>query len=102
MAVSIQLALAADFGTTPDCQWSVLEAKWGLVPDMVGTIPLLEQLPLDVAKRLAMTGETFSGTRAAEWGVASGVADDPSVLAEGRSRKSWSGRRIRSPHRRNS
>ena len=79
----IQLALAADFRyTTPDCQWSVLEAKWGLVPDMAGTIPLLEQLPLDVAKRLAMTGETFSGTRAAEWGVASGVADDPSVLAE--------------------
>ena len=31
----IQLALAADFRfTTPDCQWSVLEAKWGLVPDM--------------------------------------------------------------------
>ena len=39
----IQLALAADFRfTTPDCQWSVLEAKWGLVPDMSGTVALAE------------------------------------------------------------
>ena len=54
----IQLALAADFRfTTPDCQWSVLEAKWGLVPDMSGTVPLAELTTADVAKRLVMTGE---------------------------------------------
>ena len=58
----IQLALAADFRfTTPDCQWSVLEAKWGLVPDMSGTVPLAELTTADVAKRLTMTGEVFSG-----------------------------------------
>lgn len=74
----IQLALAADFRfTTPDCQWSVLEAKWGLVPDMSGTVPLVELVGADVAKRLVMTGEVFSGTQAAEYGLASGVADDP-------------------------
>ena len=34
----LQIALAADLRmTTPDAQWSVLEAKWGLVPDMSGT-----------------------------------------------------------------
>ena len=53
----IQLALAADFRfTTPDCQWSVLEAKWGLVPDMSGTVSLAELTTADVAKRLVMTG----------------------------------------------
>lgn len=78
----IQLALAADFRfTTPDAKWSLLEAKWGLVPDMSGTIPLVEQVPLDLAKRLAMTGEVFSGEQAAAWGIASGVADDPAVPA---------------------
>lgn len=78
----IQLALAADFRfTTPDCQWSVLEAKWGLVPDMSGTIPLTELVTPDVAKRLVMTGEVFSGQQAAEFGIASGSADDPGELA---------------------
>jgi enoyl-CoA hydratase/carnithine racemase len=74
----IQLALAADFRfTTPDAQWSVLEAKWGLVPDMSGTVPLVELVGADVAKRLAMTGEVVPGSEAVTLGLASGVADDP-------------------------
>jgi len=74
----IQLALAADFRfTTPDCQWSVLEAKWGLVPDMSGTVPLAELTTADVAKRLTMTGEVFSGEQAVAYGIASGAAEDP-------------------------
>ena len=61
----IQLALACDFRfSTPDCQWSVLEAKWGLIPDMSGTIPLVELVGADVAKRLTMTGEIISGEQA--------------------------------------
>lgn len=79
----LQLALAADFRfTTPDAQWSVLEAKWGLVPDMGGTIPLVEQLPLDLAKRLTMTGEVFSGEQAAAWGLATAAEVDPAKAAE--------------------
>ena len=74
----IQLALAADFRfTTPDCQWSVLEAKWGLVPDMSGTVPLTELTTADVAKRLVLTGEVFSGDQAVAYGLATGVAEDP-------------------------
>lgn len=74
----IQLAVAADFRfTTPDAQWSVLEAKWGLVPDMGGTVPLRELVGADVAKRLVLTGEVVSGEQAVEIGLASGVADDP-------------------------
>lgn len=78
----IQLALAADFRfTTPDCQWSVLEAKWGLVPDMSGTVTLAELVPADLAKRLVMTGEVFSGEQAVEYGIASGVDPAPEQLA---------------------
>ena len=77
-ARGIQLALAADFRfTTPDCQWSVLEAKWGLVPDMSGTVPLAELTTADVAKRLVMTAEVFSGEQAVEYGLATGAAEDP-------------------------
>ena len=79
----IQLALAADFRfTTPDCRWSVLEAKWGLVPDMSGTVPLSEVVRADVAKRLVLTGEVLSGTEAAEVGLATDVADDPMKPAQ--------------------
>lgn len=74
----LQLALAADFRfTTPDAQWSILETKWGLVPDMSGVRALSEQVGLDVAKRLTMTGEVISGVRAVELGLASEVAQDP-------------------------
>lgn len=78
----IQMALAADFRfTTPDCQWSILEAKWGLVPDMSGTVALAELVGADLAKRLVMTGEVFSGEQAVEYGIASGVAEDPTKPA---------------------
>lgn len=78
----IQLALAADFRfTTADCQWSIMEAKWGLVPDMSGTVALAELVPADLAKRLVMTGEVFSGEQAVEYGIATGVADDPTAAA---------------------
>lgn len=78
----IQLALGADFRfTTPDCKWSIMEAKWGLVPDMGGTVPLAELVPADLAKRLVFTGEIFSGQQAADWGIATGVAEDPLVPA---------------------
>jgi enoyl-CoA hydratase/carnithine racemase len=78
----LQLAVGADFRfTTPDATWSILEAKWGLIPDMAGTVPFAELLPADVVMRLAMTGETFTGARAAELGLATEVSDDPLAAA---------------------
>jgi enoyl-CoA hydratase/carnithine racemase len=70
----LQLAMAADWRiTTSDAEWSILEAKWGLVPDMSGMQSLSQQLRADVLKRLTVTGENFDGTRAVEYGVASEV-----------------------------
>ncbi|GAA1753064.1 crotonase/enoyl-CoA hydratase family protein [Nostocoides vanveenii] len=78
----IQLALAADFRfTTPDAQWSVMESKWGLVPDMSGVHALSQLIPIDIAKRLSMTGEIISGERAAQLGLATAVASDPHTAA---------------------
>ena len=78
----LQIALAADLRmTTADAQWSVMEAKWGLVPDMSGVQALSQQVRMDVAKRLTMTGEVVSGSRAVELGLASEVHDEPFVAA---------------------
>ncbi|BBH69887.1 enoyl-CoA hydratase/isomerase family protein [Actinoplanes sp. OR16] len=74
----IQIALAADFRfCTPDSQWSVLEGKWGIIPDMSGIRTLTEVVGPDVAKRLTMTAERFDGTEARRLGLATELADEP-------------------------
>jgi len=79
----MQLALAADFRfATPDCELSILEAKWGLIPDMTGTVTLRELVPIDVAKRLTMTGASFSGTEAKAMNLVTEVAADPLAAAQ--------------------
>ena len=78
----LQLALGADFRlTTPDAQWSIMEAKWGLVPDMSGTVPLAELVPSDVAMSLTMSGRIISGQEAAGLGLATHAHDDPQTAA---------------------
>lgn len=78
----LQIALAADFRfTTPDAQWSVLEGRWGLVPDMTGIRTLAEQVGKDRAKRLVMTAAWFSGEDAARWGLATEAVADPCAAA---------------------
>lgn len=79
----LQIALGADFRfSTPDAQWSVLEAKWGLIPDMSGIKSLTELVGIDTAKLLTMTGDTFDGERAKELGLVTEVTPDPMGAAD--------------------
>ena len=74
----IQIALATDIRfATPDTRFSVMEIKWGLIPDMTGTQTLRHLVPLDVAKELTFTGRVLSGTEAAELGLVTHLCDDP-------------------------
>jgi len=74
----LQIALGADFRyATPDASFSVMEGKWGLIPDMGGNLALRELLPKDTAMRLAMTAEIITAQAALETGLISGVSDDP-------------------------
>jgi enoyl-CoA hydratase/carnithine racemase len=80
---ALQIALAADFRfSTPDCEFSIMEVKWGLIPDMTGSITLRELLPIDQAKQLTMTGELFDGRRAKALNLVTEVSEDPMALAE--------------------
>lgn len=77
-----QIALGADIRIcAPDARFSVLEIKWGLIPDMTGTWMLPRLVGLDVAKELTFTGRMVSGTEAVELGLATRVADDPLAAA---------------------
>jgi enoyl-CoA hydratase/carnithine racemase len=78
----LQIALGADLRfVAPDAKLSVMEIKWGLVPDMSGTQTLRRLVRLDVAKELTFTGRVVSGTEAVELGLATRVATDPRAAA---------------------
>jgi enoyl-CoA hydratase/carnithine racemase len=56
---------------------SVMEIKWGLIPDMSATQSLRRLLPLDVALELTLTGRVVSGTEVKEIGLATRVSASP-------------------------
>ncbi|MFA9290084.1 MAG: crotonase/enoyl-CoA hydratase family protein [Solirubrobacteraceae bacterium] len=65
-----QLVLGADFRiATQDSKFSIMEAKWGLIPDMGITVSLRGLMPIDKAKELAMTARIFDGKEAKELGL---------------------------------
>jgi enoyl-CoA hydratase/carnithine racemase len=78
----LQIALGADIRiVAPDAKLSVLESRWGLIPDMIGTVMLPKLVGLDVAKELTFTGRMVSGTEAVALGLATRVAEDPRAAA---------------------
>lgn len=78
----LQIALGADLRVVaPDAKLSVLEARWGLIPDMTGTAILPTLVGLDVAKELTFTGRMVSGEEAVRLGLATRLAEDPRAAA---------------------
>ena len=77
-----QIALGADIRyAAPDAKLSVMEIKWGLIPDMSISQTLRELVPLDVAKELTFTGRILSGEEAKALGLVTHLADDPHAAA---------------------
>ena len=73
-----QLSLGADIRyARPDLKMSIMEVKWGLVPDMAGFVLLPRLLRDDIARELIYTGRVFLGEEAQELGLVTRVMDDP-------------------------
>jgi enoyl-CoA hydratase/carnithine racemase len=78
----LQIALGADIRiAAPDAKLSVMEVKWGLIPDMGITRTLPRLVAIDVAKELTYTGRVVSGTEAAALGLVTRVVEDPLASA---------------------
>ncbi len=78
----LQIALGADIRiVAPDARMSVLEIRWGLVPDMTGTQLLPELVGRDVAKELTFSGRVVRGEEAVALGLATRVDADPRQAA---------------------
>ncbi len=78
----LQVALGADIRlAAADAKLSVMEIKWGLVPDMGLTQTVRDLVRLDVIKELTFTGRIVSATEAAQLGLVTRVCEDPRAEA---------------------
>ena len=77
-----QLTLGADMRfLSPDARMSIMEIKWGLVPDMAGTPILASLVRDDILRELTYTGRIFSAQEALSYGLATRICDDPRAVA---------------------
>lgn len=74
----LQIALGADMRIAhPQAKLSIMEVKWGLVPDMGGMALLPDMLPHDVLADLVFTGRVFDGEEALRLGIVTRVSETP-------------------------
>ncbi len=73
-----QIALGCDFRiSTPDCEFSIMEIDWGLIPDMGASVTLRDLVPLDIALELTLTGRRIPATEALDLNLISRIDDNP-------------------------
>lgn len=78
----LQLALACDIRiAAADAQLSVMEVRYGLVPDMSASKTLLRLVRPDIARELMYTGRQVSGEEGARIGLVTRLAEDPLAAA---------------------
>ncbi|PIB24048.1 hypothetical protein BFP76_02025 [Amylibacter kogurei] len=79
-----QLALGADFRiAAEDAKFAIMEAKWGLIPDMGISQSLPRLMRADQALDLIMTGRVLDMKEAKKLGLITHVAADPLAVAMG-------------------
>ena len=78
----LQIALAADIRyAAPDCRLSIMEIKWGIIPDMAISKTMPSIVAPDRIKELAMSGRVISGDDACALGLVTAVHQDPAGAA---------------------
>lgn len=79
----MQLALAADIRIAhPNSQLSIMESRWGLVPDMGLTRSIKGIIGLDLAKELTLTARIFDGNYAKQIGLVTHLDGTPLAKAQ--------------------
>jgi len=74
----LQIAMGSDIRfATPDVRLSVMEIRWGLIPDMSGMALMRNLIRDDVIRELTWTGRQILGEEAARLGLVTGLSDNP-------------------------
>lgn len=74
----LQISLGADIRiAAPDSRFSILELKWGIIPDMSSTQIMRHMVRDDVIRELTYTARIFSAQEAKEWGFITHISENP-------------------------
>ena len=74
----LQIALGADFRIVhPEASLSIMEGKWGLIPDMGANLAVRELVAKDITLKLTMTAEVISAQTALDYGLITQLSDEP-------------------------
>lgn len=78
----LQIAAGADIRYAhPETRLSIMEIKWGLVPDMAISACLRNIMPLDRIREMAYSGRIIDGNEAKDAGLVTAVKSDPYASA---------------------
>lgn len=79
----LQMALGADFRiTTKDAKWSIMEGKWGIIPDMGLSVTARGRVREDILLKHTLLADKFTGAYAQEVGFATEVSENPQARGE--------------------
>lgn len=79
----LQIALGADMRfAAADSSFSILEMKWGIVPDMSSTQIMRHLVRDDIIRELTYTARIFSAQEAKQWGFITDIKDKPLEYAQ--------------------
>lgn len=74
----LQIALGADMTVAaPATKFSVMEAKWGLIPDMAISVSLPDGARKDRVLEVTLTGRAFDAEEARDLGLVTKISEDP-------------------------
>ena len=73
-----QIALGADLRyAAPDAKLSIMEIRWGLIPDIAISVTASNVVRDDQLRELAYTGRVVDGGEARDLGLVTAIHDDP-------------------------
>lgn len=77
-----QIAMGADLRyAAPDARFSIMESRWGLIPDMALSTTLRHLVAPDRIKELAFSARVFNADEALDLGIITRIEDDPLSVA---------------------
>lgn len=78
----LQISLGSDIRyAAPDAKFSIMEIKWGLIPDMAISTTARDIIPADKLRELAYTGRVVAAPEALDVGLITAIHDDPLAAA---------------------
>jgi enoyl-CoA hydratase/carnithine racemase len=78
----LQIALAADIRIAEaETRFSIMESRWGIIPDMGLTVLMNGLTRADVVRELTYTGRVFDASEALDLGLLTRVSENPHAAA---------------------